>query len=444
MNRMIMRQIVYAALVLFFVCPIFGNKISLKNYAGKPLWVYIKKLGPGGVDWSAKDYEAKLISGGTLETSGDIPAIWVVPMSTDMSLDEFKDRIKKETGAKDAIAKLCELAEIGGSYQAIGDGNWTMSFDEDTQNKKQYLYFGRFKVSQPFEFLEISDMHTIAKSEADLKKMNMNNYGGEEKRASQLDKFKKKAAVRDRMISFINDKSKNVQAAITPGDGAGGYGKESDTQAFKAVWYNPLESALQASTGGDFFVGIGNHDTYWSSVGEKKPTKMLRFLKSKFGKSDSYLYAFNIGPVRFIHLGLYPTANQQQNKNLKTKLSSLAFLTNELNKSIGQPVVIYFHYPIHGSSADWWSKVEKNAFYNVIRNYNVIAILNGHAHGSAAFDFRGKCPSIRAGGNDFAEFRFDPAKSNEITFNFVDAEGQVRTVKPTKNAPEPDLEEEGE
>jgi cytolysin (calcineurin-like family phosphatase) len=58
--------------------------------------------------------------------------------------------------------------------------------------------------------------------------------------------------------------------------------------------------------------------------------------------------------------------------------NSLAFLASDLATNVGssgRPVIIYFHYPIGCASA-----ASQNTFYNIIKNYNIVAIFHGHVH----------------------------------------------------------------
>jgi len=74
---------------------------------------------------------------------------------------------------------------------------------------------------------------------------------------------------------------------------------------------------------------------------------------------------------------------------------SLTFLKEDLAKQVGRsgrPVVIMMHMGFdEGDSmaVGWWSPEERDTFYAVIKEYNVIALLFGHLHKGTHFKWRG-------------------------------------------------------
>ena len=293
---------------------------------------------------------------------------------------------------------------------------YNVSFDIDLEGN-YILKKGAYGIKRTVKFLVASDVHTVAKTEQELLTMDLDLYGGDVKREKLLKKHRNKMAIRDRMISYINDPSKNIRSVIMPGDSAGGYGKKTEKEAFEFAWYNPLRNAL-ISAGGKLFLGIGNHDTYWSSFFEPGPTKMLRFIKKTYG---DYNYSYNISTMHFINLSLCPSFRE-----LKGIEPSMTFLAKDLRDNVNKtkPIVIFFHYPIHGHMSDWWSKFEKDVFYNIIKDYNVVLIACGHSHKSAKYEFRDKkIPVILAAGSEFAQVKWKPANPTNVYINFIDAQG---------------------
>jgi len=335
-------------------------------------------------------------------------------------LEELKRGLERE-----GITNIREIGKKMNLYLPITGDNWDVSFD--IKNEKYLIYEGACGYPKPITFLVVSDTHPIAKNEEELQTMDMKHYGGEKNRESSINKHRAKMALCNQMIEYIRNPSRNIYAVIMPGDNAGGFGKKSETEAFKEAWYSPLKNAFK-EVGGNVWVGIGNHDCYWSSFFEPKPTQMLRFIKNIHGE---YLYSFYIGNINFIHLGLHPCIGSGRlgGKYVNEVKDSLGFLKNSL-KQIGNktPVVIFFHYPTQGAFSDWWTKEEKEEFCNVIQNYNVILIAVGHAHSSAVFKSCDKFTEIRAAGNEFAEVKFDPQWPSQVEITFVDAEGKRRPV----------------
>jgi len=405
---------------------ICADSIQLNNNSDKNLWVYIKKLGPGDVDWSGKDKQTVLKQGQSLTENGNISGIWVFPVLQDAK--ELKDE------------ELRKKAESKSLYQLLGKTKWprVMSFAIGGDGK-EYLYFGKNNIDKPFSFLNTSDIHPIGPSEKYIKEMNMKGYeytGGKDKILSD---FKRRREFINTMSGKILRVSNNVQAVLLTGDVAGGTGYPPEVEAFKKTVYEPLQRAFsQAKQGGFVFTCMGNHDTYrnFDLVHEV----LLDWLKKTYG---DYIYAFNIGQVRFINLGLFPTTGSQRTALKDKGANSLGFLRTELSRlSKQQPVVVFFHYPIHGAFSDWWTKQEKNNFYRTIKDYNVIAILVGHAHTSRIWMFRDKCKVIQSAYPYFTQLDFDPNKPRDIEVELFNKDGKRMKATVLRGEKETDISKE--
>jgi len=101
--------------------------------------------------------------------------------------------------------------------------------------------------------------------------------------------------------------------------------------------------------------------------------------------------------------------------------------------------VIFFHYPIHGAFSDWWSKQEKNDFYKVIKDYNVIAILVGHAHTSSIWMFRDKCKVVQSAYPYFTRLKFDPTKPRDIEVVLFNKDGKQMKARILRGETETDI-----
>ncbi len=88
---------------------------------------------------------------------------------------------------------------------------------------------------------------------------------------------------------------------------------------------------------------------------------------------------------------------------------NLDWLKNELNEITNDtPIVFIFHYVIADNVPynDWWTNDEKEDFYNVIKNYNVILICNGHDHETRIDNWKNIPCVIGSGDNSFALLKF--------------------------------------
>ena len=142
-------------------------------------------------------------------------------------------------------------------------------------------------------------------------------------------------------------------------------------------WVTPIEKA-----GIDVLLTIGNHDTYTGQPYIHKP--VFGYIKRKYNATchpiinmeHSGCYTKRKNNILFISLGVYP-------KNLK-------FLKKNLPRDNNDPVIIFYHYnTVNEQYSDWWTDEEKENFYQVIKDYNILAIINGHIHLSYKKEWKG-------------------------------------------------------
>ena len=168
---------------------------------------------------------------------------------------------------------------------------------------------------------------------------------------------------------------------------------------FLNMWYTPLHQKNIS-----VYLCPGNHDDSRNWVTGSVYNKI-----KEMNRGQDY-YSFDIGKneekVHFICCGIYP--------NNKT----LTWLTQDLSHTSPlTPTFIFFHYNLTGQWSDFWSKAEKEQFYQVIQNQNVKAIITGHIHTSYSTIWKG-IPVIGVGGKHFALINFDPPTKNiEVTFH---------------------------
>lgn len=127
----------------------------------------------------------------------------------------------------------------------------------------------------------------------------------------------------------------------------------------------------------------GNHD-YWRVYGTFGGTSsyVTDHLKTRYGvtcnsTNGNIYYSFDQSGVHFVALGRYPDSYVRS--WLATDLASVGTTAR---------VVLFLHYAFNEGST-WWSDADRQALYNVIAGYNVVAILNGHTHESCHFTWNG-------------------------------------------------------
>jgi cytolysin (calcineurin-like family phosphatase) len=136
---------------------------------------------------------------------------------------------------------------------------------------------------------------------------------------------------------------------------------------------------------------FGNHDGGFSDPVRQGMIKRNPGRPNIRNISENGLhYSWKWGEVLLIALNSYP-GNEWDDScgwchyfkdSFKFPQYSLAFLEQEL-KSIenpNQPVILFQHYGWDGFSFLWWTEAERNAYYELIKDYNILGIFHGHNH----------------------------------------------------------------
>jgi hypothetical protein len=163
--------------------------------------------------------------------------------------------------------------------------------------------------------------------------------------------------------------------------------KKNQLRAFQELYEKPLEMA-----GFKLYVTVGNHDL--PSEHSLLHKGVMNYVAKKHNANASIFKAWESGCYSFIHkdikficLGVWP--------------QRLQWLENELPSNTSDPCIIFYHYNMDGYFGTFWSDEDKLAFYNVIKNHNILAICNGHEHSSTVVDWNG-IPTIRGSGDETA------------------------------------------
>ena len=96
-------------------------------------------------------------------------------------------------------------------------------------------------------------------------------------------------------------------------------------------------------------------------------------------------YSWDWGPLHCVNLGMFVGGGDQRRKDHHyAPRKSLDFLKSDLEERVGdsgRPVMISFH--LHPNCPEYdWPKEDLAAFWELIEEYNVIALFHGHTHGS--------------------------------------------------------------
>jgi predicted phosphodiesterase len=123
-------------------------------------------------------------------------------------------------------------------------------------------------------------------------------------------------------------------------------------------------------------------------------------------------YSWDWGGVHFVNLGIVVgQAAGVTRKRRYAPLDSLAFLASDLKDNVGtsrRPVVITHHVdvlryaqplPVEDKRAEKmeWDPADVKSFHDVLKGYDVAAILHGHTHARNVFHWDGSAKAAKAG-----------------------------------------------
>ena len=170
-------------------------------------------------------------------------------------------------------------------------------------------------------------------------------------------------------------------------------GDNNQVKALMDDYVDPIEKA-----GKDVYLCPGNHDRGKKTFFFFRHRPMYKRIRKRHGETK---YTFHRGGLKFICCGKYP-------KDLK-------WLAKQL-EDIKEPTILFFHFNLIGPYSDWWSDEEKDAFYELVKDYTIIAILVGHHHITKITDWNGI--TVLSSANKYSRILYDPITQNIIDIKF--------------------------
>ncbi len=191
------------------------------------------------------------------------------------------------------------------------------------------------QTNYPFEFALITDIH-ISQTETSVDDLR-------------------------RTVSAINN-TPEVQFVFVSGDLTEGGDMKSLTKA------KELLDGLHVP----YFAVPGNHETKWSESGVMDFSRIFGCDRFRFDHGDFVFLGFNSGPIIRMMDGHVGTQD-------------ILWLEKELNSTDkGKRIIIITHYPLlHGDVDNWYEVTD------LLRKYNVKAVLGGHYHQNKMTDYDG-------------------------------------------------------
>ena len=140
------------------------------------------------------------------------------------------------------------------------------------------------------------------------------------------------------------------------------------------------------------YEGFGNHDggpnKSISRAGIKERNKTRVGLTAV---SDNGLhYSWDWDNLHLVQLNLFggigPEDVHGVNQAEHDPADAFGFLKQDLEKNVSKSakqVITFQHFSYLGGMADWWTPVSKNRLYELLKQYDVPCLINGHSHGAS-------------------------------------------------------------
>ena len=210
-------------------------------------------------------------------------------------------------------------------------------------------------------------------------------------------------------------------------------------------WYKPLSSYLWVIPGNQvlqsLLITCGNHD--FDARSWPHYPKIIQFIHSTYAGFNpvwwqDYRYAVEIYGVLFVSLGYGPRGSSLARSVISYWGPTLpATGTNEWierylkNISKIKPIILFFHVPVAGPNFQFMKKKDMEKFYNIIKGYNIKAIIVGHTHGNSSLNFKGFW-QIDVSGTKFLHASYDP-NTDTLVGEFVDKDGNTESISMPQN-----------
>ena len=135
------------------------------------------------------------------------------------------------------------------------------------------------------------------------------------------------------------------------------------------------------------YEGYGNHDLNAKLYVENQIRDRTLHRSNVVAVATNGLhYAWNWDGITFIQLNLYPGNTRPKGQPPRYALDFLREVLATQVVDRKRPVVISHHYV---PTDTWWTDAEKEAYYEVIKDYHVILIIVGHQFQASVIDWKG-------------------------------------------------------
>ena len=153
-----------------------------------------------------------------------------------------------------------------------------------------------------------------------------------------------------------------------------------------------------------YYIIPGNHDTKWSASGTRKFARLYGDDHFNFEYKEIRFIGFEQGPLLRMGDGL---VTPERLRWLKETLENM--------ENPDQPIFIVNHYPLDKSVSNWFEVLD------LLKQYNVQAILHGHGHRNRLTNYEGipgvMSRSTSRGRKDFGGYTIATFRTDSVFFN---------------------------
>lgn len=146
------------------------------------------------------------------------------------------------------------------------------------------------------------------------------------------------------------------------------------------------------------YEGFGNHDGGPAKSYDRNEIRERN--KKRIGVktiSDNGLhYSWDWDDLHLVQLNLFGGNGPEDVMNVSGPNHdpelALNFLKQDLEKNVGKSfkkVIVFQHFSWIDGMSDWWTMEAKDRFYEVVKDYNIVALINGHSHGASFIPWKG-------------------------------------------------------
>ena len=218
------------------------------------------------------------------------------------------------------------------------------------------------------------------------------------KNAGMINGFGQSAAVWPSGFAAAGDTIGPPVALVTTGD-LTHYGHDAELNFYRWLYENENRGAPYRYEGAiryPVYVGLGNHDTDGQCTGNLCAIRMFAYVnqRNRTGcmgvtnydpwalidpKSADYSWDWN--DVHYVQLHDWAGSTNYGDTTV-SHAPGLGWLKDDLANmaSTQRAVVLFQHFGFDEFAEGWWPKTDQAKFYDVIKDYNVIAIFVGHTH----------------------------------------------------------------